>query len=343
MSNLVVEQVIGHRTRMAQQCASELHAREDALLDSYLRTSESFSSVQSVLAGFPSRAWLATATLLVIPAILQTRSDHASILISIGGLLQAQMAIASLLSSVASLLALSGSWRSVAPLFEAAEQRDARGVPDVALAREGSPPDIVLEAHDVSFQYGEESRPVLHSLDLVIRRGDRLLIEGPSGGGKSTLAGILCGRHVPQAGLVLVGGLDRNTLGDQGWRRRVATAPQFHENHILTGTLAFNLLMGRAWPPEPEDLQEAETVCRELGLDRLIDKMPLGLSQVVGETGWQLSHGERSRVFLARGLLQRADLLVLDESFGALDPVLMRKCLDCVLARAETLVAVAHP
>jgi hypothetical protein len=51
-------------------------------------------------------------------------------------------------------------------------------------------------------------------------------------------------------------------------------APQFHENHVLTGTFAFNLLMGRRWPPEPEDLREAEGLCRQLGLGQLLERMP---------------------------------------------------------------------
>jgi len=74
---------------------------------------------------------------------------------------------------------------------------------------------------------------------------------------------------------------------------------QFHENHVFTGTFAFNLLMGRAWLPRQEDLIEAEALCRELGLSELLDRMPAGLMQMVGETGWRLSHGERSRLFLA--------------------------------------------
>lgn len=61
------------------------------------------------------------------------------------------------------------------------------------------------------------------------------------------------------------------------------------------------------------------------------------------ETGWQLSHGERSRIFLARALLQDAQLTVLDESFAALDPETLKLCLDCVFRRARTLVVIAHP
>jgi len=65
--------------------------------------------------------------------------------------------------------------------------------------------------------------------------------------------------------------------------------------------------------------------------------------QTIGETGWQLSHGERSRIFLARALLQDAQLTVLDESFAALDPETLQKCLNCALRRARTLVVIAHP
>jgi ABC-type multidrug transport system fused ATPase/permease subunit len=119
-------------------------------------------------------------------------------------------------------------------------------------------------------------------------------------------------------------------------------APQPHDNYVVSGTLAFNLLMGRRWPAQESDLIEAEQVCRELGLGELIDRMPGGLHQVVGETGWQLSQGERTRVFLARALLQRPELLVLDESFSALDPENVDRAVRCVTHRAPTVLAIAH-
>ena len=120
-------------------------------------------------------------------------------------------------------------------------------------------------------------------------------------------------------------------------------APQFQENHVFSETFAFNLLMGRRWPPRPEDLEEAEAICRELGLDEVLGKMPSGFQQMLGESGWQLSHGERSRLFIARTLLQHADLIVLDESFGALDPENLNRSLRTVLGRAPTLIVIAHP
>ncbi len=120
-------------------------------------------------------------------------------------------------------------------------------------------------------------------------------------------------------------------------------APQFQENYIFSETFAFNLLMGRRWPPQPADLELAETICRELGLDEVLDKMPSGLQQMLGENGWQLSHGERSRVYIARTLLQQADLTILDETFGALDPQNLKRALQTVLDRAPTLLVIAHP
>jgi ATP-binding cassette, subfamily B, bacterial len=65
--------------------------------------------------------------------------------------------------------------------------------------------------------------------------------------------------------------------------------------------------------------------------------------QMVGETGWQLSLGERSRLFIARALLQDVELIVLDESFAALDPETLQQCCQSALARAKTLLLTAHP
>jgi ABC-type multidrug transport system fused ATPase/permease subunit len=107
--------------------------------------------------------------------------------------------------------------------------------------------------------------------------------------------------------------------------------------------MAFNLLMGRRWPATHADMEDADEVCRALDLGPLLDRLPSGLMTIVGETGWQLSHGEKSRVYIARALLQNADAVVLDESFAALDPETLDHCMRTVLARARTVVVIAHP
>ncbi len=83
---------------------------------------------------------------------------------------------------------------------------------------------------------------------------------------------------------------------------------------------------------------EALEICQELGLSPLLAKLPGGLEQLVGETGWQLSQGERSRVFMARVLLQQPQVVILDESLGALDPECFELALNRVEKRAEVLI-----
>jgi ABC-type bacteriocin/lantibiotic exporter with double-glycine peptidase domain len=169
-----------------------------------------------------------------------------------------------------------------------------------------------------------------------------VVLEGASGGGKSTLVSILAGVRAPSSGSVLIQGFDRQTLGAAEWTRRLAAAPQFHENHVLAETFAFNLFLGRPSVLGPLDFEEAQAICGELGLGELLERMPAGMLQMVGETGWQLSHGERSRLYIARALLQGADLVVLDESFAALDPENLKRAVECVVKRARSLLVIAH-
>jgi ABC-type bacteriocin/lantibiotic exporter with double-glycine peptidase domain len=231
----------------------------------------------------------------------------------------------------------------IAPLVGAGSRPEHAPAPSAVVARRSRTGEgTAAQARDLVYRYRPESEPVLQGCSLRIARGARLLLEGPSGSGKTTLASILAGLRSADSGLMLVDGLDRSVLGQAGWRSRVVMAPQPHDNYLVSGSLAFNLLMGGRWPAQEADLAEAEQVCRELGLGDLIDRMPSGLHQIVGETGWQFSQGERSRVFLARALLQGAELLVLDESFSALDPENVDRAVRCVLHRAPTVLAIAH-
>ena len=130
----------------------------------------------------------------------------------------------------------------------------------------------------------------------------------------------MCGLRQPSGGLLLLGGFDHHSLRPERWRQRAASVPQSHENHILSAPLLFNIAMARSWPPSESDIAEIEQICGELGLAGMLARMPAGIQQMVGDSGWQLSHGERARVCVARALAQQADMRVLDESFAALDP-----------------------
>ena len=337
----LVEAMVGHRTRAAQQAPGEWHRTEDAQLAAYLRQSRDVDWNGAWLVCAVPRAWLLTALVALAPSALSGLQASSEVALRLGGVLLAFSALQRLTSAAVDLAVTFIAAERIGPLFQAGGRKAITGeIPPEKACSGGSK---VVEVERATFQYEAGSKLALQPVSLTIQHGERVLLEGPSGGGKSTLSALLSGLQKPSSGLVLAGGLDRFTLGERGWRKRVATAPQFHDNYILTETLAFNLLMGRPWPPHRADLDRAESICRQLGLGALLDRMPSGLMQMVGESGWQLSHGERSRVFLARALLQNADLTILDESFGALDPDTAQTALECAFANSDALLVIAHP
>ena len=324
MTHELVERMVGHRTRLAQEGAGLFDtARDEAVVADYERVSRRLDGVAALAVAVVPRAWVAAAaTALLLPS--PSQAAPARLAASIGGVLLASHALRKLTLGASQLAAARVAWEHIAGLVGAARRRPAPPPPTAASAT-----DAVVEATDVRFAHAGRPAPVLASATLRLARGDRVLLEGPSGGGKSTLAAVLTGLRTPDDGIVRRGGV-------------VVGVPQFHDDHLFSAPLAFNLLCGRRWPPHPEDLAEADAVCRELGLGDVLDRMPGGLQQPVGETGWQLSHGERSRVFLARALLQRPDAVVLDETFASLDPDSFGAALACVRRRSPTVMVIAH-
>ena len=341
MSEQLLESMVGHRTRLAQLPEEEWHRSEDEALDQFIGKGEVMDRASLWLSIVP-RGWLLLALASLIPA-LTSNAGAGSLAISIGGCLLAYRALQRLVGGFSNLAGAIISARSIAGLAAAATRREQATLPSALLPSKSTAPDgLVAQARGLSFRYRAQGEPVLDNCSLNIPRNARLLLEGPSGSGKTTFASIVAGLESPDAGLLLVDGLDRGALGAAGWRSRVTMATQAHDNYLVSGSLAFNLLMGRRWPAEAADLVEAEKVCRELGLGDLLDRLPAGLDQVVGETGWRLSQGERTRVFLARALLQQPELLVLDESFSALDSENLERSMRCVTSRAQAVLAIAH-
>ncbi len=342
--NDLVERMVGHRTRLAQESSDNWHRDEDQMLAGYFQLSREYDHAAIGVRGLLDRGWLLLGLSGLAYSLLMGQPSAVTVAITLGGVMLATQAFNNLSRGVESLVDMLTAWREVGPLFRAATRARSEGRDTGALLpTPGDRRQPLLEARDLEFRYQPYGQPVLAGCDLQIHPGDRLLLEGSSGGGKSTLVALLAGLRMPTAGRLRLHGLDQQTFGSSAWRRRVVSAPQFHDNYVLTETLAFNLLMGRRWPPSPQDLQDASAICQELGLGPLLAGMPAGLQEMVGDGGWRLSHGERSRIFIARALLQDADLVVLDESFAALDAENLERAMRCVLRRAPTLLVIAHP
>ena len=196
------------------------------------------------------------------------------------------------------------------------------------------PSSSAIEFRSVAFTYPGRPSPVLARLDLVLEPGEQVALVGPSGAGKSTLLALLLRFVAPDAGSIVVGGVDLAGADPAAWRRQVAWVPQ--RPHLFRGTVADNLRMG-----DPDARDDALQSALELvGLERLAE----GLATPVGEHGLTLSVGERQRVALARAVLRDAPLVLLDEPTAHLDPTAvtaLRRSLGPWLAR-RTVVLAAH-
>jgi len=337
----LTERMVGHRTRSIQQSADHWHDSEDEALAHYVRKSKGMDWLSTICLAVVPRGWLVLGIAAMAPAIIGETQTAGIIAARLGGVLLSYNALRKLGFAAANLSTAAIAADRAKDVLNAARRIESSGDPALA-ATASEEQDALLEMRNVTFRYPQRAVDAVKNSSVKFGPNDRVLLQGASGSGKSTWVALASGIRLPDSGLLFLGGIDRKTLGERDWRKRVVAAPQFHENHIFSGSLAFNLLLGRRWPAQPEDLAESESVCRELGLGPLLDSMPGGLMQVVGETGWQLSNGEKSRIYLARTLLQRADLVILDETLGALDPETAHMAMSCILRRAKTLVCVAH-
>ncbi|AKV03784.1 ABC transporter ATP-binding protein [Labilithrix luteola] len=332
----LIDKIVGHRTRAIQEAASQRHDQEDRALSAYAATVASQDGLVVALSSLKRLFGLAAASVLAVAFVRGATAPE--LLPAAVGVFLAMQAMTAATAAVERGLGWAAALRSIGPLLTAGKERE-RPQRDVDAEQAGHQVPTVVAASAVSFSYRQGGRVVLRNTTLRVRRGERVLIEGRSGGGKTTLAKLIAGELRPSTGSLLVGGLDASTMSQSQWRRLVASAPQFHENHVFNNSFSFNV--------DPASGREGLTasaaeLCEELGLDGVLSRMPAGPAQLLGETGWQLSHGERSRVFIARALLQGAKVVVFDESFAALDPVTMQRVVACVVRRAPTLFVIAH-
>jgi len=170
--------------------------------------------------------------------------------------------------------------------------------------------DLAFE--HVGFAY-EPGRPVLHDVSFRAAPGTVTALVGPSGGGKSTMIGLVAAFYTPLEGRVLVDGVDLASVRLDSYRTRLGVVLQ--ETFLFDGTIRENVAFSR--PDAGED--EIRAACHVAHVDEFADRFPQGLDTIVGERGVRLSGGQRQRVSIARAILADPRILILDEATSSLD------------------------
>jgi ATP-binding cassette subfamily C protein len=189
---------------------------------------------------------------------------------------------------------------------------------------------------DVSFSY--DGQPVLQNADMVVPAGSLTVITGPSGAGKTTVADLITGLLQPTTGDVRIDGVSLREIASREWRTRIGYVPQ--ETLMLHQSVAHNVTLGDPTVP-PDDVAAA---LRAAGAEEFVAELPEGSATFVGERGLRLSGGQRQRLALARALVRKPMLLVLDEATTALDPATERSICETLgkLRGSMTLIAICH-
>ncbi|WP_443750137.1 ABC transporter ATP-binding protein [Asticcacaulis solisilvae] len=190
----------------------------------------------------------------------------------------------------------------------------------------------------VTYRFGPDGRDVLSGLDIRIPLGGVTILAGNSGAGKSTLLNLLLRLYRPNDGRIVVSGVPLSDIRRDEWLGRIAVAGQ--DVDLIVGSIEENLTLNRPGIA-PDDVARAIAIC---GLEDVMEHLPEGLKTSVGDRGLALSGGQRQRLGLARALLGRPDILILDEALGAVQGKMEREIYDRILTAfaGRTLIVVTH-
>ena len=199
------------------------------------------------------------------------------------------------------------------------------------------PKDGSVELNDVVFSY-DGTTDVVNGVSLRIPSGSTVALVGPSGGGKSTLASLMCRFFDVKSGSILVGGADVRDIPKEELMNTVSFV--FQNSRLLKGTLLDNVKLGKPDATEEEVL----TALKAAQCMDIVEKFPDGLHTVIGTKGVYLSGGEQQRIAIARAFLKNAPILILDEATAFADPDNEAKVQAAFaeLAKGRTVIMIAH-
>jgi len=201
--------------------------------------------------------------------------------------------------------------------------------------------DGLIEFKNIFFSYraGKDTKNIMENFNLVLQPGEKVAFVGPAGCGKSTIAKMVLGFNVPQAGELLIDGKNVNQMDISSLRRNIGVVLQ--DSFLFAGTVAENIAFG---DPEP-DMQTVQEVARLAGAEEFINRLPLGYQTLIGEKGQALSGGQRQRICIARALYRRPRIMIFDEATSALDNQteegIIRQLKEKVLP-GRTSISIAH-
>ena len=212
---------------------------------------------------------------------------------------------------------------------------DAEPVPENDHPRH--PKDASVSLKDVHFSYDGKT-DVIKGVSLKIQPGQTVAFVGPSGGGKSTLANLICRFFDVQSGSVRVGGADVRDIPKEELMDTISFV--FQNSRLLKGSILDNVRLGRAQATEAEVLAALKAAqCMDI-----VEKFPEGIHTVIGTKGVYLSGGEQQRIAIARAMLKNAPILLLDEATAFADPdnEARVQAAFAQLAKGKTVIMIAH-
>ena len=200
------------------------------------------------------------------------------------------------------------------------------------------PSGAFVEIRNVTYRYKEDANAAVRNLSLSADKDQIVALVGPSGSGKTTVAGLISRFFDAQEGSVLIGGVDVRDIGKDDLMNTVSYV--FQDSKLLKRSIADNLRIAK---PDATDAELMETL-HAAQCDDIIERLPRGINAVLGSEGTYLSGGEQQRIAIARAILKKAPVVILDEATAFADPeneVLVQKAFT-ELTKHSTVIMIAH-